>query len=345
MNIKKKHHFVSQFYLRNWLIDGNEKLCVWDGHDKYFFVGTENIAHSRSFYRIVNLSEKQIELFDQLAEKLYFTDLSEYKNIIKPTITLQKSINFCKKLKAIVGNHKDIEQAYEKINLMEKVVENNTLEDKFSIAEEMFSILLKKIIDGNIENIPKMTLKDYDLIAYFIAFQLSKTPKKIEKITSDDGTDIYSQMIADYDFDEDQYHTFTLFTILCATEKLYLSILNKLYKVNVYYNNSEINFITSDDPCFNQKFDQQQFYVQLPISPKVMIEITENKNDNKEDMIKYYEFHKENMDLITIDNSLINFIGITAEQVLTLNYEIEKNKKQFIYASNKEDFLKLTCKK
>ena len=338
MNIKKKHHFVSQFYLKNWLLKPNAKICAWDGEENFFETGTENIAHSKSFYKIVPLKEQQINLFDEFATSLHFTDLSEYKDVIKPIIKLQKTIILSKGLISLIGEE-NIEGVDKKVDLSEKQTQQNTLEDKFSFAEGMFSILFKKIINGNIGNLPVITFKDYDLIAYFIAFQLAKTPKKIRKITFNDGHPIYDQMLNEFDFTEDELHTFTLFLLQCFTEKMYLSILNKLYKLNIYYNNSDINFITSDDPCFNQKNDEQKFHVQIPISPKVMIEITENLDEMKDKMIPYYEYHKENLEFIELNDSLVKFMEIDSDEVLRLNRKMEKNKEQFVYGLCKEDFL------
>ena len=51
----------------------------------------------------------------------------------------------------------------------------------------------------------------------------------------------------------------------------------------------------------------------------------------------YFIFHKENGDLINVNNTLINFHEITREEVLALNHKNFKNRDQFIYAHSLAD--------
>lgn len=342
MNIKKKHHFVSQFYLRNWL-SGSNKLCVWDGDKKYFFVGTENIAYRKSFYKIVKLKPKQITFFHELAKECKFTNLSDYESVVKPLLDTHKMISDVKQSISELGIERtdDNKEIFKDLDRLEQEFENNIIEDKFSYSEEMFSQVFKKIITSNISDIPSLNFNDYDVIAHFIAFQLGKTPQKFERITLDDGSDIRNNMMMEYDFSDDEYHTYTLYSLICFTEKIYLSILNRLEKINIYYNNSDTNFITSDDPCFNQKNDQKKFYVQIPISPKIMIELVENTEKNKEEMMEYYKYNKDNKDYIIVNDYLINFSEIGRNEVSSLNKKILGNKHQFIYASCEADITEL----
>jgi Uma2 family endonuclease len=119
-----------------------------------------------------------------------------------------------------------------------------------------------------------------------------------------------------YEFSDDQYHVFTLYSLLCFSEQLYNTTMSRLDKINIYFNRSDIRFITSDDPCFNQKFEQEKFHVQIPISPKVMIELVQNSDEEKQQMIEYYKFHQENREYLMVNDYLINFYEIDEKEVV-----------------------------
>lgn len=338
MDIKKRHHFVSQFYLKNWLSD-SKKLCIWDGKEKTFLSSTENIAFRKSFYKIVSLTTEQMSFFHRFAEKCNFKNLSNYQSVILPIFetyqTIENGKNLLKKLK--IERDDSTEEFFKKIDDIEKELDNNTIEDKFSISESRFSELFERIIANDSEGKLQLNFNDYDVLAHFIAFQLAKTPQKFERITDDDGSQTRKKMMEEYGFSDDQYHVFTLYSLLCFSEQLYNATMNRLDKINIYFNHSDIRFITSDDPCFNQKFEQGEFHVQIPISPKVMIELVENNDENKKQMIEYYKFNQENREHLMVNNYLINFYEIDEKEVNILNKKILENKHQFIYVACEED--------
>jgi|GEM_PF-6248207 len=341
MDIKKKHHFVSQFYLKNWVSDG-QKLYVWDGKDNIFTTATDGIGYRKHFYKIERLKQKQIDFLDQFIHHCKFQDLSTYKLVIQSILETEKMFEASEKLIEILDIKKDDhKEEFEKIDNLKKIFSSNIIEDKFSYDETLFGQILHKIINSDKE--VNLSLKDYEILVHFIAFQLGKTPQKFERITGDDGSTERAKIIDKYDFTDKEYHTYTLYTVLCLIEKIYLSSLNRLDKINIYYNNDpNINFITSDDPCFNQKMEEKKFHIQIPISPKIMIELVENNDNNKIKLLEYYNYNKDYSEAICVNNQLINFFDIGNDEVLALNKKILENKHQFVYMYCKDDRNDLT---
>jgi len=60
---KRKHHYVWEHYLKAWETGGK----VWCARgEKIFPSSTENIAHSRDFYRLKELSDSDVDLVKRL---------------------------------------------------------------------------------------------------------------------------------------------------------------------------------------------------------------------------------------------------------------------------------------
>ncbi|WP_336940642.1 DUF4238 domain-containing protein [Acinetobacter pittii] len=341
MEIKKKHHFVSQFYLKNWVSD-DKKLYVWDGGNNIFTTTTDGIGYRKHFYKLERLKPKQIDYLHKFIYFCNFENLSTYKLIIKSILETEKVFHISEKLIEILDIKKnDHIEEFEEMDNLKKTFSNNIIEDKFSYDETVFSQTLSKIIKS--DKGLNLTLKDYDTLIHFIAFQLGKTPQKFERITNDDGSDDRAKIFDNYDFTDKEFHTYTLYTILCLIEAIYLSCLSRLDKINIYYNNDpSINFITSDDPCFNQKINDKKLHIQVPISPKIMIELIENNDNNKDELLKYYNYNKNYSEYISANGQLINFFEITQDEIITLNKKILENKHQFVYMYCENDRNDLT---
>mgnify|MGYP003608848390 CR=1 FL=1 len=100
-------------------------------------------------------------------------------------------------------------------------------------------------------------------------------------------------------------------------------MISRLYSIKIYNNISDTNFITSDDPCFNQKFNKNEFHVQLPISPKVMIELVANPYEETDNVI--------------LTEPLVTFHELEETEVIELNKKIFENKDRFVYAQTAID--------
>jgi hypothetical protein len=61
---KRSQHYVSRFYLKPWAVRG-QLCCLRAG--KLFSTSPNNVAHQRDFYRLRELTERDIQLIEQIA--------------------------------------------------------------------------------------------------------------------------------------------------------------------------------------------------------------------------------------------------------------------------------------
>lgn len=330
MNLKRKHHFVSQFYLKSWYND-NKKIIAWDGRN-IFPLSTRAIAYENDLYELTSLTSEQIHLFDEYISAINLTETSTYKLFVKNILGLQ----------SLLGNSLDLLKSLnleisDKFDDLEKEMSFNILEDKFSFQEDSFSKVLSKIL---LEDKPSITMNNYDVLISFFMFQLTKTPKKLNEVFKIHNEQITFENVV---FTEKEHRTFILLLTQCLSEGFYLSFISKLYRIKIYQNISTINFITSDDPCFNQIYDEGGLMIQLPISPRTMLELVANDHDEEyiESMTKYFVFHKEEANNIILDESFITFHEYEEKDVIELNKKIFQNKDRFIYAQSRNDIVSL----
>ena len=326
MNLKRKHHFVSQFYLRNWY-DRNEKIIVWDGYKK-FSSKSESIGFQRDLYKLATLTKKQYELLDKYLENWELKKSSIYELSFKYILEAQSI--FRNGFKFI--NPKDLD-TIDELNSIEKEFSTNIVEERLSRQESLFSQVLEKLTSNSIN---MLSLNDYNYLVHFIVFQYMKTPKKIKHLISITEE---SEVFREANFNNEQYRTFWLIFTQCFQERVYLSIFKQLYTIKIYSNTSNINFITSDDPCFNQRINENGFLIQLPISPKVMIELAPNTYDDDftKTAVDYYSLNSDNAHEVFLSDSFVTFDNIEEEQVIDLNQKIFSNRDRFIYAQQVDD--------
>ncbi len=329
--VKKKHHFVSQFYLKKWC--KNTKIYSSDGK-KIFSVDIKKTGLINHLYKIRPLSLPQRNLFHDTVRHCELEKLSTYTLTIKSIFNSFDNFLLCKSLnqKAMkdfendldaLNDFKPLKDSLDKrINLFQ----SNTLEDYFSSSESRFNNTLGKIHRKEMDT---LTLLDYDTLIHFFILQLGRTPKEL----SLDKDKLYKN----FKFTDEKFDTFRLLLTLCFVEKIYLSIISKLFTIKIYHNQSEIDFITSDDPSFNQ--DKEDFLVQLPISPKIMLELsrsTRNETEIKE-FKKYFNFHKNNTNLVKVNNILFYEYTLNENnQIDDINKKIFNHKNKFIYANSEE---------
>lgn len=326
MNLKRKHHFVSQFYLKSWY-NKDKKIIVWDG-DRTFPSLTKSIAYEKDLYKLIPLTPSQISFFEEHLKQLDLDNTSIYKYVIKNIFVIHKGFNFIEAMETECSGE---------IAELKKDFSFNVLEDKFAIEESEISKVIKKVI---LKPKSKVSLNEYDALVHFFVFQLFKTPRKINRFLN---VNQQSPIFAGLDFTQQELRSYTLLFIQCLIERAYFSLISRLYSIKIYNNVSNINFITSDDPCFNQKFDEDEFYVQLPISPRVMIELVVNPHGEEYiiSMTKYFNFHKKEADNIFLTDPLVTFHEIEEKDVIELNKKIFQNKDRFIYAQSRNDIVSL----
>ncbi|MEJ5137267.1 MULTISPECIES: DUF4238 domain-containing protein [Acinetobacter] len=331
INIKKNHHFVSQFYLERWA--NGSLLRISDGRGSVFHSDVKNIAFKKNFYKIVMFNEVQIDLFKKLCISSGFGDFDIYRLTIEPILDFQFSIrNLEKRILKLKNLNINVDEEYKKLNKLKEIYKHNTIEDKFSDEEAQYSSVLKKVVNSSDKT--NFTFKEYCTLIFFIIFQLYKTPKKIINIGLGNDDCSIKKIFEDFKFDKDEFHTFKIYFLFCIAELINQTRIKRVDKINIIYNKSVIDFITSDDPCFNQKFENGGFFIKLPVSPRVAIEICENNDENTSELFNFYNT-EHNFDSVSVSYSLINFFEVDIKYVSDLNKEILARKDKHIYCRKK----------
>lgn len=333
MKLKKKHHYVSQFYLREWANKKGE-ILAFDGVKTYTPSIDTSIGFKKHLYRGIQFTKKQRSLIEEYCIRVGYEKLSTYYLSILSIFATQQLFDDSDLLVAQL----DKNLKFEKLENLKKEFQSNLLEDSFSESESKFKITLAKIINNKIDT---LNLNDYDILVHFIAFQLVRTPKKLNKIK----TMTTDKIIHHFRFSPEQLDFFNLLMALCMSEQLYLSALSRLDLITIYYNNTPKNFITSDDPSFNQKILEKELFIQIPITPKIMIEISRNYESKEATLsfLNYLNSYKSEANSIIMLNKtiFIKNIDIT-EDVDQVNKIIFKNRDNAVYGISHDDFINLS---
>jgi hypothetical protein len=108
-------------------------------------------------------------------------------------------------------------------------------------------------------------------------------------------------------------------------------LIEELYKITVISNQTELDFITSDNPCINIAKNIEELKLYLPISPKKALFI--EKLDISENDAT--ELKKQVLSNINISKYFLDFITENdKENINQLNKIIWDNKESFAISSN-----------
>ena len=284
MQITKRQHYVWRYYLSQWT-DNKEKIaCCRNGHifsSDLTKIGVENL-----FYKLVDISDYEASLIEVFS---IFPKLpNELKQMDKLWLdTYRLPFKYIQTLKQL---------GYNDDKIFQKVIDESE-ENIYCKTEEIGKPFLEKLYKEDTmfyENKDNKT--DFNL---FICEQYFRTKKRLEAVKS--------IATASIDFGKlwgPMRHIFATNLAYNLTNRI-----DKIFKLYLLKNRTNINFITGDQPVINKYstketqghvLDKFEFY--YPITPKLAILITEN--DCKEDDLiindesKIYDFN----DLIFVNS-------------------------------------------
>lgn len=323
MKLKKKHHYVSQFYLKAWSIQ-NDQIFASDEKRPPFLVKTNATAYSKFFYRVNPLSVNGIFALDNIARMLNANDTIIYEKVIK-------SINRVIYKTKIFQDSFAPEQydSIHELNETIKEVQTNCLEDYFAFFEDKVSIIFKKILQTKVIH---LDWNYYQLLIFFITLQLLRTRKTIDQANKEFHK--YHPNLT-----KDEMYTISIYTSLIMNSKLSQSLISNLHTLHIINNNTNLNIITSDNPCINYKFHETnntEFECIFPLSPHIYLILKENSySESTKKFILTDIENKPNENLI---NTLI-FLEETSDlnKIIWVNSLIKKHKNRYVYAQNYKD--------
>ncbi|WP_417599183.1 DUF4238 domain-containing protein [Oceanospirillum sp.] len=237
--IKKKQHFVSQFYLKNWA--GKDDRLFALINNNVMPMKTREVAHSNYFYKVDGVNDDE--------RAFLLKEVSSLAEPIKSMISgLINSFHIIHKFSIDVNG--ETEES--------RIIKTNAIEDVYCIVEELAlpSLdIIKKEEYGEID------IFGYSYVVRYINFQLARTPAVKNKIKNSTES-----LLRDKNIRFDSYYM--IYSLIIA-ERISLQLINKLYKLVVINNKTNINLITNDNPVKNlNPIDKVEVKLFLPLSPK-----------------------------------------------------------------------------
>ncbi len=310
MDIIKNHHFVSQFYLRKWSKCG-KKVLTTINNSNIRNMNIDKIASSNHLYRIDNINDETRAI---LLKELKKQRLPIMGDLLEQIINNMSIMNTLKSL-----------YTQNNITKEESILKSNTVEGVYGLIEDLAAPLIEKLINNDIED---FDIDDYQNVFRYAIYQLTRTPK-VKNITKEKVEPILENKNIDYK----NYH---IIMSLIMSEQMLLTFIEKLFKITIMENNTDLNFITNDNPIFNIypiETNKVKFY--LPISPR-----------------KALFFEEANIDLksaIALKNQILNgkqynkyfldSVEITREEVLNLNNRMKENSDRFLFLYEEQDLV------
>lgn len=292
MQITKAQHFVWRKYLENWCI--NNQLFTKDlSTGKIFNVNPKNFLKENYIYSIPILSFNELMEIERHVNQL---SNSSSKDINFKFFKLLSDLSILKALTQI-DDEVDV-TSYEK----------NGLEDFYTQIEYYGKDLISV---KSIDDLEEILRFDQNKILNFILFQYTRTQNmrdKLRKLISSEP--------------ENVRHAKELLTPIIMSNNV-LCTPNQSVKFKILNNQTNLTFITSDQPASNLKYNSldgagnvEEFVVMYPINPHLLLIIDFNFNDD------------QGLDIVSCDS----------ETVLYYNKQIELNSNKFLISSNSEQF-------
>ena len=286
-SLKKNQHYVWREYLKAWSEDDK----IWTFFKKSGKIDNPNLKKvtvERYFYRLNKLTSDEIIFLKKFIDATSHNSVKKLNHDFLEMFTITSVLN--------MQNGKETE-----INLME---------DAYCKIENLGNSLLAC---RNITDIEKLFNKDglYDAII-FICFQYFRTKNMKNSLLKEFNNDKYEALVK---------KSWNIISYIMATNKTSDIIFDKNLKFLFIENNSEINFITGDQPVLNLLSDIKDkngeviglelFY---PITPKHALII-----HFRTDQINQFE------------NQIAEH-----EQICYFNNKILENSDFFVFADNNE---------
>lgn len=307
MEIKKKQHYVSQFYLQQWSECGERVSALING--KVVPMRIKEIAASNYFYKVTSMNRRTKEILSFNLSKL---KSPHAKNTIEFAINCIDTLENLKD--EIVINNSNLKKS-------DNAIRTNIIEDYYKVLEDLAAPVIRSLIKGELLN-----HNDYQAILRFTVNQLSRTPSVKNKFKK-----AASNLLKEKGIDFQAYYSFQT---LIISEEIVLYLIENLYKVTLIENESEINFITSDNPAFNiNPISIKDMKIFLPLSPKKAIYIEPTTfNEKRSSEIKENYLSGVHDSIYYFDN-----IKVSEIDVYLLNKRVSENKERSIFGFCPED--------
>jgi hypothetical protein len=264
MKKKRRQHHVWQRYLKSWVVNGRiHCLSVSDGH--IFLSDTTNVAVERDFYKLHKLNSDDIGLIRMLVidiHPIHPRTKMNHENFLK---SLLVPIQFMERIRNISPNPEKLEEFLD-------IERTNVLENYHAGIEDSFVPLLDSILKNDIN----FYSSEGECITFlhFLCTQFFRTKgikaNVIERLQKNCGQDLT--------------RIWDILSHMFATNiGMHLFLERRKRKLVLVQNNTEVTFITGDQPIINMyartSQSKEKFSFYYPISPRLALILTESDEE------------------------------------------------------------------
>jgi len=263
---KRGQHYVWKNYLKSWTTNG-KLFCLRD--NKIFDTNPYNIAQQRDFYRLKELTEKEIRFIKGLIDRLP----SEVKSLHTGQLDLFNSIF-------------TIKECYESLDIkcaeVEKQLDiriNNFEEDLHSSIEGIGAPYINKILESDLSFWDNESSRGE--FSYYLAIQYFRTKRMRNRVlaSSNQFNSNAPTEFSDYLFDMER-----AFGVLSHILAVNVGDNLACMQLELLRNDTNLPFITTDQPAINLIDDGNGidipptgFELYYPVSPNTAIIIFNNR--------------------------------------------------------------------
>lgn len=257
---KKRQHYVWRRYLKNWSSSNNSIPTFFKDKCKVQTTDLMNVAQSRFFHKIHCLSQREIDLARSYINSSNNTYANEFAHRLLNIYIKYEYIYIVNET-----YHKD-EEPYSNFSKILKDIELNTFENFMGKLEALGNKLLAC---NNISDIKALDGIDLYNSLYFISIQYFRTNKTKQSVIKGYGENSEFGILVNKMWNIIFIHLATLFTLNALKRDDYTFVFIK--------NNSDLNFITGDQPVCNDLIHEgvaendKEFEFYYPLSPKYAI--------------------------------------------------------------------------
>lgn len=304
MNKKRRQHYVFQAYLASWVTD--EYLwCYRDG--KLFNTQPIKVAQERDFYRIEPLNDYEREFLLFFYKKSHpdvLKAISEHIDAYLMPLKWEKALEKfeCLIKKNFPQDSQLFVEIENELSILKQNVDiyiNDTMEDYYNDIEGDIMKFIKALKGGD-SSFYSSPDEAFSFL-YSVSVQYFRTKAIKKRWISNFELTLNSKQWDRLGFPRDRIcleHLHPLlmweFQNLCA-----YNLIKTNAHLTILINNTDIPFITSDQPVINLKADYtnlenitDELVFYYPLSPKVAITINDSNTDEKillsEDDVKNY---------------------------------------------------------
>ena len=261
MDKKHRQHYVSQYYLKSWHNDKEQIICRRKGI--VFPSDVQNVVQQRDFYRVRYLNSDEIKFLKAIwvkEDKTVFDALMKHVTDCQNLFKIEKSIKdgeekLIKKYETYDKIPVDIKDSIAEYKEQHDIIINNTEEEFLSeIENETYSwiITLKNNVNDFLNNVEKYTVFMDVAVQYFrTKAQKQRWVQRMKRVFEQEEFDDNFFKSLNITKENINLENLTHHFFWYLQTKLAVALKAKDAHITVINNNTDVPFMTSDQPVIN----------------------------------------------------------------------------------------------